>query len=155
MSEPAKIAIRPLTPADWPLVFSSWIKAEKAANDKAWIAWRAKREGEPPISNSALCDGLHRRIEALLPRARVVGAVLPEDPDTILGFAVAGPDPAVLHWLSVKEAFRRHGIARAMLAHLSLLEKGATVKISSRTPTFAAFARHCGIKTQFDPFAMA
>lgn len=134
------------------LVYSSWIKAEKSANDRAWASWRSSHVGDPPVSNGILCEGLHNRIERLLARgASVRGVVLAADPDVVLGFAVA--ESGVLHWISVKEGFRRHGLALGMLRDLGLLESSG-LRISARTATWASFAKHCGIKAVFDPYAV-
>lgn len=133
------------------LIQSYWIKCEKAANERAWEAWNANHGGEPPVANGVLCKGLHRKIEALLTRAAVAGVRLVESPDTILGFAVS--EPGILHWVSVKEPFRRSGLALAMIKDLGLLDCG-DLRISSRTPVWKSFARHCGLKVVFDPYAL-
>jgi GNAT superfamily N-acetyltransferase len=42
-------------------------------------------------------------------------AVLPDEPDVVLGWSVS--EPGVVHYVYVKPAFRRHGLAKALLAH--------------------------------------
>lgn len=140
------------------LVYSSWIKAQRAANDRLWAEWRARKAGDPPLSNGVLCAGLHNSIERMLvrPGSSVVGATLNDDPGVVLGFAAcesceSGP---VLHWVSVKEPFRRYGVARAMLEFGGMLRGDEPLRISARTQSWASFAKHCGIRTVFDPFAM-
>lgn len=135
------------------LVFSSWIKPLRAANDRSWEAWRADRVGDPPVSTGVFCSGLHNRIEALLgrPGVRVFGATPDGSSDVILGFAVV-EGGATLHWVSVKEAFRRSGIARALLRE-SRIDLSA-LHVTSRTEAWKSFARHCGIRALYDPFAL-
>lgn len=68
--------------------------------------------------------------EAILNNNRVVikVACLQEDPDVILGYSILYSDSPVIHWVYVKEKWRKKGIARALtpknptaVTHLSAL----------------------------------
>jgi hypothetical protein len=57
--------------------------------------------------------GYHPVITALLKRSTTRVACLKESPDVILGYSVyEGPK---LHWVHVKEAWRKFGIAKLLL----------------------------------------
>jgi GNAT superfamily N-acetyltransferase len=42
-------------------------------------------------------------------------ACLPDEPDVILGYSVTSTDRKALHWVFVKSAFRRMGIAKSLV----------------------------------------
>jgi hypothetical protein len=44
------------------------------------------------------------------PSNLVVIACLPEDPDTVLGYSIVSSDGTTLHWVYVKEKWRKHGV---------------------------------------------
>lgn len=59
----------------------------------------------------------HKVIERVLSRNPTVRlAVLPDDPEVVLGWSVT--EPKTVHYVYVKPSFRRYGIARALLAHV-------------------------------------
>lgn len=70
------------------------------------------------------------------PTTIVKVACLKEDPDVILGYCMLSDDLQAVHWVYVKAAWRKQGIAKALLpkfptttTHLSALGKSLMSKI--------------------------
>lgn len=64
-------------------------------------------------------------------------ACLPDDPDTILGYSVLSSDTQTVHWVYVKSAWRRKGVAKTLVpkhpttvTHLTELGKELLPKLS-------------------------
>lgn len=49
------------------------------------------------------------------PKTAVMVACLPDDPDTILGYSVLSADFQTVHFVYVKDKWRKHGIARKLV----------------------------------------
>lgn len=82
----------------------------------------------------------------LSPNVVIKIACLKEDPNVILGYSILSADSQVVHWTFVKSAWRKQGIAKALvpqypvfITHLSDLGR----KLMSKYPT-----------TKFNPFAL-
>lgn len=76
------------------------------------------------------------------PRNLIVVACLPEDPSVILGYSIVSGDGTTLHWVYVKEKWRRHGIMTRIVpksincvSHLTELG----LKLVSKDITFNPF----------------
>ena len=97
-----RVHYRPVEAADAPWIYSSWLRTYERSV-------RARDAG------AAYWDGHHAAVAAVLqnPDARGIVAVVPESPGTILGWIVY--EPNVLHYLHVKDGFRRAGLGRALL----------------------------------------
>ena len=92
---------------DMNFVYSSWLSA---------IATSEKRRTPKEIVYKN-----HREIMARsLNKSRVIVACMHECKDQILGWLCHEDD--VLHYLYVKQPFRKHGIARMLVDHLNLDE---------------------------------
>lgn len=100
----SRVALRPMAPADRNFVRKSWLRSY-AASAQARIAGRAYWTGH------------HDLIERLLERASVRVACSSTHAGTIVGFACVGW-PSTLHYVYVREEFRRYGVARRLLADL-------------------------------------
>ncbi len=97
------------------------------ASDMAFVidAWKKSYEGAPAVRGA---DREHYRVEMtrairrLCDRAEIRIATAPDDDDHLLGFAafVTTDDGAELHYVYVKQDFRKMGIARALLADLKV-----------------------------------
>lgn len=61
------------------------------------------------------------------PTALLDIACLKDDPDVIIGFALAEPGEYVLHYMYVKRAFRRFGVATEILGYMGLELSRCTV----------------------------
>lgn len=116
------IATRAILPSDRGLIFSTWLKGLRYAND--WFKH---------IDQDAYFHHYQQVLESYFNRPDINCSVacLREDPDVILGYAVY--EPHVLHWVFVKPAWRRIGIAKMLvppgiktvshLTHIGLLLK--------------------------------
>lgn len=91
--------------ADEAFVFETFLRGYKRGS------YYAKR-----IRDRRFYPAYHRVIEDLLARGRTLVACPEGDPDTILGYVIAeeAKEP-VLHWCFVKLAWRRLGIATALI----------------------------------------
>ena len=99
--------VRRLAPEDLGFVFSTWLKHLKQHSHLT-----------RNISNTVFFPHYHKTIEKLLARSIVVVAHQPDEPNTILGYAVL--EPPTIHWVYVKGPWRRFGIAKLMLSGIDL-----------------------------------
>jgi GNAT superfamily N-acetyltransferase len=78
-------------------------------------AWKSSSAGKR-MSHRVFSDGMDTRIARLIPRSTVYVAAFAEVPDEVLGWACIQSTPmgAALHYVYVKAAFRRHGIAKGL-----------------------------------------
>ena len=53
--------------------------------------------------------------DVLLKKYVVKVACLKEDPDVILGYSILGTDYQTIHWVYVKSAWRKQGVAKSLL----------------------------------------
>lgn len=69
------------------------------------------------IDRKAFFENYHRAIEFILAHPGVVVkvAVLKEDPEVIIGYAVTSQNDTVLHWVHCKGAWRRIGVAKGLI----------------------------------------
>lgn len=130
------IAIRAGEADDLPFIFSAWLKSYRRSptvKDVPAKVYFAKQ---------------HDLIERLLTRSGVLIAHPEGDPSTILGFAVVSPiDTQTIHWVYVKHAFRRMGIARRLLAGLDLRKT-----VFSHLPPNAAWIADACPGISFNPY---
>lgn len=94
--------IRRATEPDLPLIFTTWLHGLYHGN--TWF-----HEIEKPI----FWENYRKVIEVILNYSETNVACLAEEPDVVLGYIVySGP---ILHWIFTKKAFRKLGIAKALL----------------------------------------
>lgn len=98
------IAIREYRPDDEAFIFSTWLRGLKFGND--WFEL---------IESAAYYKSYHAVIEAILksPEVLIRVACLREDPEVILGYSVASGHR--LHWVQVKDRWRKIGIAKSLV----------------------------------------
>ncbi len=80
-------------------------------------------------------------ITRLLATSETRVACLDEDPRLILGYSVTWRDPEAIHWIYVKEPYRRAQVAAALRAHLQAPRPLHTFRTRA-TRTF--YSRHLG-----------
>lgn len=92
------------------------------------------------IEKDIFMANYHTVVCGLLERSAIVVAALKEDEDVILGYSVI--NPPVLHWIFVKEAWRKVGISKHLVpreidvtTHLTVLGK----KLKPKHMTFNPF----------------
>lgn len=116
------ISYRDLMPADLNFIYSTWLKGLRYGND--WFSF---------ITKEAYFTFYHRIIELILEKPNVIikVACLKEDPDVILGYSVS--EGLVLHWVFVKSAWRKIGIAKDLVpefksvSHITAIAKSILI----------------------------
>ncbi len=102
------IKIRSERDSDTSFIMATWLRGLYYGN--TWF-----RE----IDKDIFMDTYHQAITVLLKKSttEVKVAVLKDDPEVILGYSVLdqGHPNTVLHWVFIKEAWRKMGIARALI----------------------------------------
>lgn len=124
------IAIRRARAYDVPFIFSSWLRSYKACRDRH-------------VAQAVYFKEHHKLIDALLRDATVLVATPQDDPDTILGWSVKSGD--TLHYVYVKEAFRRLGIGKALVGEFD--------QHSHLTPYFVKWLEHTKYISIYNPYA--
>lgn len=110
--------LRPGTPEDHPFVVDSWLQSYRQQS----IARDAGR---------AYMHDMKWLVRAWLARAALLVACDPEEPGAIWGWAVTRRD--VILYVYVRQEFRRHGIARALLRPYLATTKNDAVVLAART----------------------
>lgn len=94
------------------------------------------------IPKDIFMSNYKRILETLLDRPDIVVkiACLPDEPSVILGYSVLSGDYQTVHWVYVKQAWRKKGIGRtltpahpAYASHLSQLGKSLLTKLPGAT----------------------
>ena len=118
------IQIRKAQKSDIPFITSSWL--------------RSNRDGfmVRSVPNTVYYYKHHKILESLLPRGIVIVACNEEDPDQILGWCCAEVlDTAlVIHYIYIKQPFRRFGIASRMIALLKQTEQPPAIMVTHSNP---------------------
>lgn len=101
-------SLRAARPGDAPLILDSWLRSLHAA---------------PHDLPDDLFNPVYRTlILRVLAASEIRVATPPDDLDLILGYSVSWSgsetQPKVLHWVYVKETYRRAGLAAALTTHL-------------------------------------
>ena len=128
--QPIPVAIRRLTQPDRPLVAQSWAHGLRSVTPWGDV------EGNVRRANAYVDRALHRSSAWVLANKA--------DEARILGWACAsiGGGPPVLHWIWVREDWRRLGLARRLLAHV-LTEASIKFVLSGWSRMGAELVRGC------------
>lgn len=121
--ETLPVVLRAAGKADIPFITSSWLKSYR---DSAAV------KGVP---NTIYYASHHRVLEHLIPRSTVLVAANPDATEQILGWICAElvNGAFVLHFLYVKNVFRRFGLAQKLVASLEEVEKPVAHFFTHRT----------------------
>lgn len=113
-----QINFRPATQADVNFIFNSWLKSNRHSNAATGVL------------NPVYFAQHHLLIEGLCKQSKVIMAVNAEDSSQIYGYSVTQEieGAQVIHYIYVKEPYRRLGLAGMLLA---------TVGINLQEPFFA------------------
>lgn len=107
-----EIAYRVGCPQDLPFIWNSWLKSYRDNNELA-----------KAIASETYFTEHRRLIGALCDRSAVLVACSPDHPEQIYGYAVfeafTGP-MLVMHYIYVKQTYRRFGIASELLEKAKL-----------------------------------
>lgn len=98
------IDFRAAKASDVPFILATWLRGLKFGN--SWFKL---------IESDAFYEVYHKVLERILvkPQSKILVACLKEDPEVILGYSVVEDNK--LHWVHVKKAWRKSGIAKALV----------------------------------------
>jgi GNAT superfamily N-acetyltransferase len=136
------VQLRPAFASEAPFVFRNWL-------DSYFPEQRTR------LKKTVFYEGHHRLIEKLLARSRVLVACNAQDSGQLYGFAVGEsfgePLPSVfaLHYVYVKQPFRRMGIGSRLVREMS--GEAETLLHSHETETGRAFG--VALRSVFNPYA--
>ncbi len=118
------IEIRRAKRSDIPFITSSWLKS----NRHGYMV--------RSVPNNIYYYNHHKILEELLPRSVVLVACNAEDPDQILGWMCAEVvDTAmVIHYVYVKQSFRKFGIAKRIVNLMKTTEDPPAVMATHSNP---------------------
>lgn len=100
MTETLPILLRTMAETDIPFIVDAWVESYRSSS-RAREAGRSYRRGQRAL------------VRRILERAACVVACLEKDNDAIAGFAVTEGD--TIHYVFVRDAFTRVGLATSML----------------------------------------
>lgn len=133
------LILRPSRTNDINFVYSSWLKCYR--EDSPLTKYTRRRlffEGHQKILDGLLAS----------PQVQVIVACDGEEQDLIYGYLAY--EPGVLHFIYVKEAFRKMGIAKQLMSKLDL----ENFKISHLTYTLLDLWSAGKIQCEYDPYAL-
>lgn len=96
--------IRPMTADDEAFIYATFLQGLYHGN-----GWFGK------IDKTVFFANYHKVIEALLSRAVVKVCCLSDEPDVVLGYSITSHDQQALHWVFVKKAWRKMGLAKQLI----------------------------------------
>lgn len=96
--------IRNMQESDLPLVYATWLKGQR--NGNSWFK---------SIDQDIYFSGYKKVVEGRIASSECKVSCLETDPDVVLGYSIYSPDHKVLHWVYVKKAWRKMGIAKSLL----------------------------------------
>ena len=116
------ITIRPALETDLPMIYSSWMKS----NRKSGLA--------ADILNEIYYDEHRKVIEGCFHRGEILIACDSENESVIIGYLAAssGPD-TVLHYVYVKQMFRKLKVASTLIQHV-FPDFGHKLTVTSHVP---------------------
>ena len=97
--------IRGVKADDIPFIFDGWMKQNRYAPISKHVPTKIYR------------PYYHAVLEDILKRSTVIVACNPDDETHTFGVLVWEPDPALFHWLYVKDIYAGQGLARALLTY--------------------------------------
>jgi GNAT superfamily N-acetyltransferase len=98
------ITLRPAAPEDLPFIYSTWLKGLYGGNSLFGL-----------IPYPTYMAAYSNVLAGLIERNRAIVACLSEDPSVVVGYSVISPDEATVHWVYVRKAWRKLGVARSLV----------------------------------------
>lgn len=127
-----KVSLRSHVESDLPFIFSTWLKGLYHGNP----LYRKIEQG-------IFYPKYHKVLEAVLKSSTVVVACLEDEPDVVLGYAVYRD--LTMHWIFVKKAWRKMGIAKQLVVP-------NITAVSHLTKIGESLIKSKGLNWKFDPF---
>lgn len=138
--------IRPAIPSDIPFIYSTWLKSFKydSALGKS-------------MRKSVFFESYREVIDNILDQSSVAVACMQDDPNVIIGYIVYASyysfDHVILHYLFVKESFRKFGVAKSLT---NVLDIQKPIKFTHLTNQFKtlAYSSHLFASFIYNPFLL-
>ena len=132
---------RLVQPEDIPFLYSTWLNS-----------YRNDSETGLSVRKSIFFESYRLILDYILQKntTKVLVACKPDEPNVIYGYMVAEPSDNVLHYVFVKEAFQRFGIANSLQQQLFPNTSSGTVTITHRTE----YAYNYCKKFMYNPFRL-
>lgn len=135
------VAIRVAGQGDEGFLYRTWLEGHRVGSPAFGLKLR----------KSAYFDLHHPIVERLLSRSRVWIACPVDTPDVIAGYVVAEP-PSVLHWVFVREGFKRLGLMRLLLAAAGFPSNLEGVEFSHESADYYRHLRSRFPQAFFNPY---
>jgi hypothetical protein len=132
---------RSVSAEDIPFLYSTWLKS-----------YRNDSETGLSVRKSIFFESYRLVLDHILQKntTKVLVACKPDEPNVIYGYMVAEPNDNVLHYVFVKEAFQRFGIANQLFQQIFPNTSSGSVTITHRTD----HARDYCKKFIYNPFEL-
>lgn len=133
------LAVRVSAPGDEPFIFSSWLKSYQKARERKL----ADIDRSARLDTRRFYEAQDLTIKRLLRRCGALVVHGSANPSDIFGYLISEPVPSgrVVHWLYVKQVFRRMGLAGHLL---EVLREPAAWMHSHETDAWRPLARRLG-----------
>lgn len=135
------VAIREMGPDDEGFVYRTWLEGH--------------RVGSPAYGTRMRKDDYfalhHPKAERILARAKVWIACPEDAPNVIAGYIIAEP-PKVVHWVFVRDGFKKLGLMRLLLAATGLPSNLDGVEYSHDSADLYRFLRGKFPRAWFNPY---
>jgi hypothetical protein len=139
--EPIPVAIRPAEAGDEGFLYRTWLEGHRVGSPAFGLR----------IRKTAYFKLHHPLVERILSRSRIWIACSYSDPDVIAGYIVAEP-PGVLHWVFIREGFKRMGLMRLLITAAGLPSNLEGVEFSHDSADYYRHLRSRFPKAIFNPY---
>lgn len=140
------LAVRPLVATDLGLVLQTWLRSHRHGSHLAW-----------GIPSPNLYRGHERLVRSIMARPGALGlaACLRDDPVVVVGWVLVEPALACVHFAYTKEAWRRAGVCRTLLAAAGLsLGTQPLVATATTGRATAPGGPFSTLRVTFDPYLL-
>lgn len=96
--------LRFMRETDIPFIMASFLKGIYYGNKQNQL-----------VDKRIFMDNYKQLAQVLINQGAVIIACLKEDQDVILGYSIVSRNAKIIHWVFVKSAWRKRGIARALV----------------------------------------
>ena len=137
------------TADELPLVYDAWARSFRKS---PWAGCVLNKDWDS-VSRNTIGEILDRGARVVVAVQDLTNSDGVVDARRVMGYSVSEPREAVLHWLYVKDTYRRLGIGRALLAETlrSFEPEVPSWEYTHRTPSSERFFRACGHHLTHNP----
>lgn len=140
--EAIPVSIRPREDGDEAFLYRTWLEGHRVGSPAFGVRLR----------KTAYFTLHHPKCERLLGRSTVWIACPSDAPQVIAGYIVAEPAVPCIHWLFVREGFKRLGLARLLIAATGLPSDLEGVEFSHDSADYYRHLRLRFPKAIFNPY---